>query len=206
MTTEARPGQLVVHLKWTEADGTPQQEMFGPWAPADDDSHLEQITAFMRDWNRLVGDRAEDAVMWAVQDPDEWVRERELASPPDLRLSRAFPQVAFHPWPGCLPPPSSAEVREVGYAWQWLIANGLYKDLLAAVVALAVTRIAAWCPLRRLRRIEDLLNADSPGGLNEVIRALRGEPGGKDEDEADIHIHPHGVRLPPPPMPPHHVR
>ena len=75
-----RPGHLVVHLKWTESDGAPRQEIFGPWTPADDDSHLERIMTFMRDWNRLVGDGAEDAVMVAVQDPDEWVRQRESAS------------------------------------------------------------------------------------------------------------------------------
>lgn len=82
MTAEARPGQLVVHLKWTE-DGTLQQETFGPWTPAGDDSHLEQLTAFMRDWKRLVGDGAQEAVMEmlltdpvTVTDPGEWVRKR----------------------------------------------------------------------------------------------------------------------------------
>lgn len=88
----------------------------------------------------------------------------------------------------------------MGGAWHWLIANGLYKDLLAAVVALAVTRVAAWRPMRRLRRIEDLLDTDSPGGLREVVRALRGEDHG--EDEADLRVDPHGVR----PLPPHHIR
>jgi hypothetical protein len=73
----ARADQLVVHLKWTEADGTERHEMFGPWTPVGDDSHLGRISAFMRDWKRLVGDGAQDAVMWAVQDPDEWVRQRE---------------------------------------------------------------------------------------------------------------------------------
>jgi len=77
----ARPGQLVAHLKWTEGDGTLRQEIFGPWTAVDDGSHLERITAFMRDWNRLVGDGAEDAVMVLVQDPDEWVRERGGSSP-----------------------------------------------------------------------------------------------------------------------------
>ena len=72
----ARPGQLVVHMKWTESDGTLRQEIFGPWTADDDGLHLERIIAFMRDWNRLVGDGAEDAVMVLVQDPDEWVRER----------------------------------------------------------------------------------------------------------------------------------
>jgi len=91
----------------------------------------------------------------------------------------------------------------MGHIWRWLITNGLYKDLLAAIVALAVTRVAAWRPLRRLRRIEDLLDTDSPGGLREVVRALRGDPGEEDGgDEERIHVHPHGV----PPTPPHHIR
>ena len=89
----------------------------------------------------------------------------------------------------------------MGHVLHWLITNGLYKDLLAAVVALAVTRIAAWRPMRRLRRIEDLLDTDSPGGLRDVVRALRGEPGGGDDERLDVH--PHGV---PPPVPPHHIR
>ena len=85
-------------------------------------------------------------------------------------------------------------------AWHWLITNGLYKDLVAAVVALTVTRMAAWRPMRRLRRIEDLLDTDSPGGLHEVIRALRSDPGGDDGDEHHLHVEPHGV------PPPHHIR
>ena len=76
-TVAAHPQQLVVHLKWTEAGGTPRQETFGPWTVADDDSHLERIAAFMRDWNRVAGDGAEDAVMVALADPDEWVRQQK---------------------------------------------------------------------------------------------------------------------------------
>jgi hypothetical protein len=97
-------------------------------------------------------------------------------------------------------------------AWHWLIANGLYKDLLAAVVALTVTRMAAWRPLRRLaasqRRIEDLLNTDSPGGLREVVRALRGDGGDQDDGDADIDARGQGQHHPgaPPPVPPHHIR
>lgn len=80
----AQPGQIVVHLKWTEG-GPPRQETFGPWTPADDDSHLGPITAFMRDWSRLVGDGADEAVMELLThpavatDPGEWVRQREDA-------------------------------------------------------------------------------------------------------------------------------
>jgi hypothetical protein len=92
----------------------------------------------------------------------------------------------------------------MGHAWHWLIMNGLYKDLLAATVALAVTRIAALRPMRRLRRIEDLLDTDSPGGLRDVVRALTGDTGRKDGDEEErLDVGPHGVA---PPMPPHHIR
>jgi len=82
----ARPGQIVVHLKWAEPDGVPRQETFGPWTAAGDDSHLGPITAFMRDWSRLVSDGARDAVMELVTapvlavDPGEWVRQREAGN------------------------------------------------------------------------------------------------------------------------------
>ena len=99
----------------------------------------------------------------------------------------------------------------MGHVGHWLVANGLWKDLLAAVIALAVTRVAAWRPLRRLRRIEDLLDTDSPGGLRDVVRALRGEDDGSgDEDDVDAgghgaghHEHPADT---PPPAPLHHIR
>ena len=80
-TVTGRPQQLVVHLRWTEG-GALRQDIFGPWTVADDDSHLERITAFMRDWNRIVGDGAEDAVMVLLADPGEWVREHEKDLPP----------------------------------------------------------------------------------------------------------------------------
>jgi hypothetical protein len=70
-----RPQFLVLHLKWTDADGTQRQEMFGPWTVAEDDSHLEHVTAFMGEWRSLV--TPEDAVMVALVDPDEWVRQQK---------------------------------------------------------------------------------------------------------------------------------
>lgn len=99
-------------------------------------------------------------------------------------------------------------------AWHWLILNGLWKDLLAAFIALAVTRAAAWRPLKRLgasqRRIEDALDTRSPGGLHDVVKALRRDDGkDSDDDDDDDDVdgrgqgHPHDV-TPLPPM--HHIR
>lgn len=94
----------------------------------------------------------------------------------------------------------------MGHIGHWLVTNGLWKDLLAATVALIVARIAAWRPLKRLRRIEDLLDTDSPGGLHDVVRALRGEDDGSDDDGDDVdgrgQGHPHDAA----PLPPHHIR
>lgn len=60
--------------------------------------------------------------------------------------------------------------------WGWLVAQGLYKDLLATVVAAVAGHLAAYLPLRAHRRrqdkIADLLNTDTPGGLAEVVKAV----------------------------------
>ena len=95
----------------------------------------------------------------------------------------------------------------MGSTWHWLITNGLDKDLLAAVVALAVTRVAAWRPMRRLRRIEDLLDTDSPGGLTDLLRALRSEGDDEPGDGDTVDGRGHGIHSHiPPPMPSRHIR
>lgn len=72
-------------------------------------------------------------------------------------------------------------------AYAWLVANGLWRDLLAALIGLTVTRAAAWGPLKHLRalaaenaarqdRIADLLDTTTPGGLTEVKTLLEHQP------------------------------
>ena len=66
-------------------------------------------------------------------------------------------------------------------AYRWLVEAGLWRDLLAASVGVAVGHVFAWRPLRKIARqhaeqqakIADLLNTDSPGGLAEVVREIR---------------------------------
>jgi hypothetical protein len=74
----ARPAaqQIVLHIWWTEGS-TARQETYGPWTATGDESHLEQIVAFMRDWQRLTGCVPSSVTMALVQDPAAWARERE---------------------------------------------------------------------------------------------------------------------------------
>jgi hypothetical protein len=58
---------IVLHYEWDE-DGTTRQETYGPWYAAADESHLELITAFMRDWERLNG-HPSSVTMALVTDP-----------------------------------------------------------------------------------------------------------------------------------------
>ena len=61
--------------------------------------------------------------------------------------------------------------------WHWLVANGLYRDLIAATVAVIVTHLFAWRPLRahrrRQERIIGLLDTGKPGGLTDVVSAVK---------------------------------
>lgn len=53
---------------------------------------------------------------------------------------------------------------------QWLVANNLFKDILGLVVAFTfgwVMRLG-----KRLRHIEDHLNAATPGGLGDINQSL----------------------------------
>lgn len=61
--------------------------------------------------------------------------------------------------------------------WHWLVANGLYRDLLAATVGVIVTHLFAWRPLRAHRRRQEkiigLLDTGKPGGLTDVVDAVK---------------------------------
>lgn len=63
-------GELVVTLQWSEG-GIARQETYGPWTPADDDSHLEQITAFMKAWRKATGCDPAAATMAVIVDPQQ---------------------------------------------------------------------------------------------------------------------------------------
>jgi hypothetical protein len=75
--------------------------------------------------------------------------------------------------------------------YAWLYAQGLWKSVIAVCVAFTVGRIVRFRPLKRIhaqnkrleaqnvraeaqgKRIEDLLNTETPGGLGDVVDALK---------------------------------
>jgi gas vesicle protein len=54
---------------------------------------------------------------------------------------------------------------------------GAYRDLTGAVIGVVVARIAAHHPLKKLRKrlasIEDQLDTSTPGGLTDVMNAVK---------------------------------
>jgi hypothetical protein len=64
-------------------------------------------------------------------------------------------------------------------AWQWLVDQGLYRDLLATTVAMTGAHLVLWRPLRRHRRVQeqiaDRLDTSTPGGLGDLTAALQGD-------------------------------
>lgn len=65
---------LVVHLQWLEG-GFVRQQTFGPWEQREDDSHLEQIPAFLRAWHAATGCEAMSAVLATVTSPEQFAEE-----------------------------------------------------------------------------------------------------------------------------------
>ena len=74
---EDRGQLLVVHICWTDR-GTPRQETYGPWPAADDLSHMEQISAFLKDWHSITGRTADSATLALVMDPAASLRDPEV--------------------------------------------------------------------------------------------------------------------------------
>jgi hypothetical protein len=64
----------------------------------------------------------------------------------------------------------------IHYAYDHLVNLGVYKDVLAAVVGAVAARLIARIPLKRhqknQKRIIDLLNTKTPGGLSDVVSEL----------------------------------
>lgn len=66
-------------------------------------------------------------------------------------------------------------------AWGWLVAAGFWHDVVGWAVFTVCTAAAAWWKARpwvrehleRQKRIADLLDTETPGGLAEVARLLR---------------------------------
>lgn len=62
---------LVVHMQWTEGS-TARQETYGPWTAAEDESHLEQIVTFLKDWRKATGCEPSSATLALVTDPQQF--------------------------------------------------------------------------------------------------------------------------------------
>lgn len=64
-------------------------------------------------------------------------------------------------------------------AWHWLVANDLWHAVVATLVSIPAAVLTAWAPWKRhrasQRRIADLLDTTTPGGLadlNETLKSL----------------------------------
>ena len=82
-------------------------------------------------------------------------------------------------------------MRWLDATWDWLVAQGLYRDILGAGVAIGVARLGAWRPLRRhaerQERIADLLDTDTPGGMKDVVDELRKRGHGHAGGQPPVH-------------------
>lgn len=67
-----QPQLIVVRVHWVPPGGTMQEETFGPWPVAADESHLAEIAAFMRGWGKRSGHEAVTAVLSLVTSPRDW--------------------------------------------------------------------------------------------------------------------------------------
>jgi hypothetical protein len=77
------PRPLVVEIEWQQ-DGETRREIYGPWVPAEDGSHLEAITRFLKGWPARTGITPEpDAVtLWMCTGPEEWLAGEDTPPAP----------------------------------------------------------------------------------------------------------------------------
>ncbi len=66
------PRPLVVEVEW-EQDGEGRREIYGPWMPAEDDSHLEGIKRFVAGWHDRTGVTPERVTLWLCVGPEGWL-------------------------------------------------------------------------------------------------------------------------------------
>jgi hypothetical protein len=65
---------IVLHFWWTEGSTT-RQETYGPWEAREDDSHLERITGFVKDWQQATGCMPSSVTMAIVTTPEQFAEE-----------------------------------------------------------------------------------------------------------------------------------
>ena len=67
------PGHLILDVEWPQAaDGT-RREVFGPWAEAEDDSHLEEILRLIRSLGARTGPHPKTVTLILLTSPAEWL-------------------------------------------------------------------------------------------------------------------------------------
>ncbi len=71
---------LVVHVGWDD-EGTPRGETYGPWAAAEDDSHLAEITGFVRAWPERAGFVPGAVTLALCTDPGAWLTGEAVTAP-----------------------------------------------------------------------------------------------------------------------------
>jgi hypothetical protein len=72
MSDAPAPRPLVMEIEW-EQDGESRREIYGPWTPAEDDSHLAAITRFVKGWHDRTGITPESVTLCLCVDPEEWL-------------------------------------------------------------------------------------------------------------------------------------
>lgn len=73
------PRPLVVEVEWQQ-DGEARREMYGPWTPAEGDSHLAAIKRFVTGWHDKSGITPEAVRLWLCVDPEEWLAGKAVSS------------------------------------------------------------------------------------------------------------------------------
>jgi len=71
--THSPPRHLVLDVEWPPGDGGAHREVFGPWAEAEDESHLEEILRLVRALNTRPGPHPRAVTMILLTDPAEWL-------------------------------------------------------------------------------------------------------------------------------------
>jgi hypothetical protein len=64
---------LVVCVEWDDITDGGRQETYGPWAVADDDSHLAAITEFVKAWPDRAGVLPANVTLILCVDPATWL-------------------------------------------------------------------------------------------------------------------------------------
>jgi hypothetical protein len=73
---------LVVRVDWDDEEGTARHETYGPWAAAEDDSHLAAITGFVKGWPARTGVLPKTVTLVACVDPAAWLAGEAVTAAP----------------------------------------------------------------------------------------------------------------------------